>query len=409
MLMKLLSFRSGRSQEKIPFVFLALAVGMLVNFIPVFLPFLRALPVTFLGWALPLLACSAYLVLRPRRFAFPLLIWLPWLLWALAYLLLADAANAFQRTVMMLTPMVIGVVFSTLAMTDELWRLYRRWILIFIGVYLLASLLARGSGAAGVITASLLACWLAANYGFYRQPRYLLLWGLMALVPVISVTRMGILAVGITLPATLAPLPWLRRVAVVVAMLFAGLAVFQLPSVQEKMFISGEGSLGQAFDSGIAMLTGEGMVDSNFRTNAREAMARELRSRIGEAYWFGNGANAVESITVRYFDGLTHPHNDWLRLQHDYGTLGMLLFAVTLLAQAWHAWRISRRLQGEAKIMMVAAVSAFLPMVMFMLTDNVILYVAWFGNLHFAMLGLAYGAWRVQKRQRVYAGSENTP
>lgn len=401
--MKIKRFRLNRLQQPVPFLFWALAVGLLINFVPIFLPFLRALPVSFLGWALPLLSCAAYYLLRPRRFAFPLLLWLPWLFWVLMYLLLADADNAFQRTVMMLTPLLIGVVFSSLAMSDEMWLLTRRWLLAFVGIYLLASIVARGSGAAGVITASLLACWLAANYGFFRRPVYVVLWVSMVLIPVISVTRMGILAVGVTLPATLSPLPLMRRMAVVAGMLVGGLFVFQLPSVQEKMFFSGEGTLEQAFSSGVAMLTGADDVDGNFRTNARDAMARELRSRISEAYWFGNGANAVEAVTVQYFAGLTHPHNDWLRLQHDYGTLGMLLFAFTLIAQAWHAWRISRRLHGEAKVMMVAAASAFLPMVMFMLTDNVIVYVAWFGNLHFAMLGLAYGAWHAQKRRNSLA------
>ena len=406
--MRIKLFRISRLHQPVPFVFWALAVGLLINFLPILLPFLRALPVSFLGWALPLIACAAYFLLRPRRFAFPLLIWLPWFLWLFIYLLLAEADNAFQRTVMMLTPLLMGVVFSTVTMTGERWQLCRRWLYIFVGIYLAASLLSWGSGAAGVITASLLACWLAANYGFYRRPGDLVLWGLMALVPVISVTRMGILAVGITLPATLAPLPRLRRVWLVVAMLLTGLTVFQMPSVQEKMFLSGEGTLEQAFESGAAMLIGADRLDSNFRTNARAAMARELRSRVQQAYWFGHGANAVEEVTVRYFNGLTHPHNDWLRLQHDYGTLGMWLFAFTLLAQAAHAWRVSRRLQGEAKVMMVAAVSAFLPMVMFMLTDNVILYVAWFGNLHFAMLGLAYSAMRTQKRQAAFAGAPAT-
>ena len=91
----------------------------------------------------------------------------------------------------------------------------------------------------------------------------------------------------------------------------------------------------------------------------------------------------------------SHPHNDWLRLQYDYGTLGMIIFALTLLFQAYHAWSLTKqRLLPESALLLYAGAGAFLPMLLFMFTDNVILYAAWFGNLHFTLLGLGYSAAR---------------
>ncbi|MDO3720315.1 hypothetical protein QVZ43_01205 [Marinobacter sp. chi1] len=385
-------------RRRMPFIMWALAVGLLVNFVPIFLPFLSGLPLSFLGWVLPLVGCGLYLLMKSGRVSFPLLIWLPWAAWVLAYLLLAEAANAFQRSIMLLTPLVVGTAFSCIRVDVVFLEQCRRWMMIFVLVYLLASVIAKGSGASGVITAALLASWLAAGYGMFNLRRDMALWGLLALVPVISVTRMGILAVGATLPATLSPLALHKRIAVVVLVVIGGLAAFQLESVQEKMFFSGQGTLKQAFQSGIAMLSGNAdAVTGDFRTNARLGMTLTLKAQVQEAYWFGHGANAVEEITRTYFDGLTHPHNDWLRLQHDYGTLGMLIFAFTLVVQALSAWRVARTLHGEAARFMYAAASAFIPMAMFMFTDNVIMYVAWFGNLHFAMLGLGYAAARSQR------------
>lgn len=396
--MSIVALPGQHLSRRTPFVMWALAVGLLVNFIPIFLPFLRGLPISFLGWALPLVGCGLYLLMRGGRVLFPLLIWLPWAAWVLVYLLFADAANAFQRSIMLLTPLVVGAAFSCIRVDAVFLEQCRRWMLVFVVVYLLGSLVARGSGAAGVITAALLASWLAAGYGMFGRRKDVGLWGLLALVPVISVTRMGILAVGATLPATLSPLALHKRMAVVGLAIFAGLAVFQLESVQEKMFFSGQGTLEQAFDSGFAMLSGNAdAVTGDFRTNARLGMTITLKAQVQEAYWFGHGANAVEEITRTYFDGLTHPHNDWLRLQHDYGTFGMLIFAFTLVVQAFSAWRVARTLNGEAARFMYAAASAFIPMAMFMFTDNVIMYVAWFGNLHFAMLGLGYAAARSQR------------
>lgn len=377
-----------------PYVISALAVGVLINFLPIFLPFLEN-SVSFLGWALPLGCCGIYLFSRFGKVSFPLVIWFPWICWVLLYLLLADAPNAFQRSIMLLTPFVVGVAFSTIHFDFALLAQCKRWLMIFIGIYIAASIIARGSGAAGVITASLLAAWLAAGYILQGRRADLALWIAMAVVPVISVTRMGILAVGATLPTTLAPISSRRRLTFSALLTLVGLGVFQMEFVQEKMFISGRGAVEQAFSSGLAMLTGqESVLDDDLRTNARRGMTLMLKANVEESYWFGRGANAVEEITRRYFGGLTHPHNDWLRLQHDYGTLGMAIFALAMVMQMLSAWRVARKLDGESARFMFAGASAFIPMSMFMLTDNVIMYVAWFGNLHFAMLGIGYAALR---------------
>ena len=224
--LNIVALREQHLRRRTPFVLWALAVGMLINFIPILLPFLRGLPISFLGWALPLVGCGLYLLMRGGRIIFPLLIWLPWAAWVLVYLLFAEAAHAFQRSIMLLTPLVVGAAFSCIRVDAVFLEQCRRWMLVFVVVYLLGSLLARGSGAAGVITAALLASWLAAGYGMFGRRKDLGLWGLLALVPVISVTRMGILAVGATLPATLSPLALHKRIAVVVLAIFGGAGCF---------------------------------------------------------------------------------------------------------------------------------------------------------------------------------------
>jgi hypothetical protein len=62
-----------------------------------------------------------------------------------------------------------------------------------------------------------------------------------------------------------------------------------------------------------------------------------------------------------------------------------------------HALRRLRRMPPEAAIFLWVGAGAFLPMALFMFSDNVILYAAWFGNLQFAMLGLGYAALRVSE------------
>jgi len=241
------------------------------------------------------------------------------------------------------------------------------------------------------MTVSMMATWIITRYSLGNQKSDLQRWLVLAMVPVVFTTRMGMLATACTLPFTLAPLGLRKRLITLGIISLAGFFVFQTETVQQKMFYSGQGTVTQAFEAGIAMISGESVIGTGFKDHSRSGMRILLQSGIERNYWFGNGANATESILVRMFR-LAHPHNDWLRLQYDYGTLGMWLFAVTLAAQCLHAFFAARRLHGLSAVFMYAGASAFIPMVLYMFTDNIILYVSWFGNLQFAMLGLGYAA-----------------
>lgn len=398
-------------KRRVPLVLWTLAFGLLVNFLPIFLPFTSGLPISFLGWVVPLLGSVFYLITRLGAVHFPLLLWLPWVLWVLIYLLLAEAENAIQRTIMLLTPLVVGTAFSTMRVDADLLDKCGHWLKHFVWIFLVGAGISSGllvsgalydssGSAAGTITASLLAVWVAVGYAQTGKKQDLFVWGLLAFVPVAYITRMGMVAVALTLPLTFAPWSLSKRLITVALLVFASLAVFQLERVQAKMFYSGEGTIEQAVESVLGVLTGTETGDGDFRDNARKNMNIALSAQVKEAYWFGHGANTTEAITRSHFDGLTHPHNDWLRLQYEYGTLGMLLFASTLMLQALYAWRLGRLLKGEASRFMLTGAGAFVPMIMLMLTDNVILYVAWFGNLQFAMLGLGYAAIRADTIRR---------
>jgi hypothetical protein len=51
----------------------------------------------------------------------------------------------------------------------------------------------------------------------------------------------------------------------------------------------------------------------------------------------------------------------------------------------------------ESQILIFAGASSFLPFVLLMFTDNVILYAAFFGNLQFTILGLVYAAQKTRE------------
>ena len=63
-----------------------------------------------------------------------------------------------------------------------------------------------------------------------------------------------------------------------------------------------------------------------------------------------------------------------------------------MTAQLLHALRAGYRSSGAARLFLIAGAGAFVPFALFMATDNIILYAAFFGNLQFMILGAGYAA-----------------
>ncbi|MFM2074945.1 MAG: hypothetical protein RJB34_1250 [Pseudomonadota bacterium] len=392
---------TGRWRDA-PLVFKVLAVGMLSSYLPLLLPGGMGGELSFLGWMIPLLGCGLVALERLRRVRFPLKLWLPWVLWVLVYALFAEAENALQRSVMLLTPLVVGAAFSTLWADAALVIKFAHWVNRFFWVFLVAAGVSTGllvSGrladttgfAAGAITASLLATWYAARYSG-KDHRALYYWAALALVPVLANTRTGMVAVALTLPLTLCPLPMKKRLLAVLALAVAGALLFQTERIQSKMFFSGQGTLADVVAGVAGLFGGEQATSGNFATSGRKSMNDALVAKLDQSYWFGFGANTTEAVSLA-IAGVTHPHNDWLRLWYEYGLLGLLIFAAAMLMQMRHAYRGAHRNRSSpAALLLYVGAGSFIPMAIFMGSDNVMLYAAWFGNLQFAILGLGYAA-----------------
>lgn len=389
---------------RIPFY--SLAFGMLASYLPGLFEGGVGVNISYLGWIIPLLGCGFVVLSNRTLMSFPLQIWLLWVLWILVYMFFAIEDNATQRSVMLLTPLMVGAAFSTLRIDSVLMHAAALWLRYFFWIFLAVAGVATGimSGqiyestgfAAGSITASLLATWFAARYTG-GDKRALLYWALLSLIPVLANTRTGMIAVAMTLPLTLAPLPMFKRWLAVGVLVVSGLLVFQTERIQSKMFFSGHGTVMDAISGVGDLFAGDQAESGDFATSGRKSMNDVLVAGLDEAYWFGHGANTTEPISM-YIASVTHPHNDWLRVRYEYGILGVFLFVITVLAQMWHAMRQRNILGGaESSIFIYAGVGAFIPMAIFMASDNVLLYAAWFGNLQFAMLGLGYAALRSAK------------
>jgi O-antigen ligase len=344
-----------------------------------------------LAWSIPVIVGGGVVLARSEDVRFPVRIWLPWVALVAVYQLVADAPNALQRSVMILSPLVTGMAVSAFRAREadlELLLAACKAGAAALVVFILFDTRVLATGvlpfttglAPTVMTGSLFCSVFAAAYAAGR-PRFLLYWAVVALIPVVAVTRMGMVATAISLPFTFAPLKPLRRAVFILLIAAAGAMIFATERVQHKMFYSGTGRLEDVrFDN------------PEFATSGRAVFWDLMGKSIWQRPLLGHGANSSEKMLGSYIKGLTHPHNDWLRLTHDYGFLGAGVYAVTLLVQTGSLLRRARLARGAAAIVCHATASLFIVYALFMLSDNIILYSAFFGHLHFALAGLAYGA-----------------
>jgi hypothetical protein len=351
-----------------------------------------------LAWYFPFVFSILILLRSSHRVSFPWYLWLPWVCIVMLYLFFSRYPNALQRSIMMLCPVVIGMAISVFPIHEANLKGFRKlcrnmviafYIIIILktGIYATGTLPSVTGLAAEVMTVALLATLFAAYYA-YGGRKYLLFWVGLATIPIIAMTRMGMVAAGLTLPLTFAPLNFYKRLTISFAIVVIGASLFYTERFQKRMFYSEQGSINEVR-----------LDNPDFRTTGRMALWQLMDREIEEKPWFGHGANAQEDFIVSIVGYSGQPHNDWKRLFFDYGYVGTLIFGLCMAIQMLHAWKKGRITDGETRILFYAGASSFLPFVLFMLTDNIILYAAFFGNLQFIILGLAYASLKTSMKE----------
>ncbi len=341
------------------------------------------------AWAVPLAAALVYYLVKRERITFPVHIWIPWITVVLIYLSFADAENAAQRSIMILCPLLIGIAVSAGKYTAGDLAAFRKaccWLAVVLcvstvfktGMHLTGTLPKTSGLAPEVMTGALLCTIFATNYMFGSKPD-LYWWAALAMIPVVALTRMGIFAAGLSLPLTFAPMKLMKRLVLAAMIVIAGYSFFLTERVQQKTFYSGSGSFQDIrWDN------------PNLATSGRRYIWDHMQGQIDSRPWFGHGANASEPFVLKLTGAMTHPHNDWLRLLYDYGYVGTVIFSFCMLWQMVHLLRTGMKTAGVTRILFYAGASSFLAFCLFMSTDNIILYAAYFGNLQFTIIGLAY-------------------
>jgi O-antigen ligase len=92
----------------------------------------------------------------------------------------------------------------------------------------------------------------------------------------------------------------------------------------------------------------------------------------------GHGAGSAEAILKQKFIFETQPHNDYLRILHDYGIVGFSLW-ITILAGflivTWRNWRKADGMNNSSARNHMSAFLAIVAIAFSSITDNVVVYI----------------------------------
>jgi O-antigen ligase len=344
-------------------------------------------PVSFLG-ALTILYALVGIILslshRPPRDVWSKLRLLRWFVaWTvISFIWYPTTIDGFQNvavfvTFVALAAAVAGGSHLIPPAEERFYRWFDRAMFLTIGLYLVSVLL-------GGLESALI-----------FEPRAFALFVLLGVARGLSLVRYGSRARGaaMALAATGAIYMSLSRTALAIAVILVPLAWLDRGSVSRRVAVLL--TLGIVLGLFAFAATVVKPLEERFNELDRVKVAGVTISVSGrgkfwtatwrsweESPWVGHGSGSSEYLPLKYLpkgSAYSHPHNDYLRILHDYGIVGAVLWLIggfVLLRATKRAWRTAAS-QGDPQAAGVhlTAVLGMTALALAMITDNAVIYV----------------------------------
>ncbi len=344
----------------------------------------------FRGWAWVIVLILSVVFLIPNRRRKPIgwswLVWLPWFVWMFEK---TDFNNptAVQRFFIFSTPVLaLWVTQGFREVTIDMLR--RSFRLLAVGsviLYLLAAIqdgsrlaMVEWYSIAGIaMTFTLLA--VEAMSGFVLNARKgLILFGLYLLILLATESRMPVILLPLLFLLGSRFRQPLLKPALSLFLVVGGLTLFYAEPVQENLFIRGYGSLADAFSFNPEVISLSGRLNAwpQFIHNA-------------EDIWFGDGAASSVEFGNVTFGGWSHPHNEYIRVLIDYGIVGMVLLSIPVVVMLYRLYRSRPDPVADPQRRWFWSTCFFgiTAMLLLGISGNVLMYIAYIGNMLFAVIG----------------------
>lgn len=116
----------------------------------------------------------------------------------------------------------------------------------------------------------------------------------------------------------------------------------------------------------------------SINTTGRAKMWRASWDSFLESPLLGKGPGSSAEVTFLHVPPMRHPHNDYLRILHDYGLVGFGLWLIAFMGMLRRLWRLWRRADvkasAEARYHFTALLAAVV-LALVMITDNIVVYI----------------------------------
>ncbi len=142
-------------------------------------------------------------------------------------------------------------------------------------------------------------------------------------------------------------------------------------------------------------------------TSGRNAAWPVAYASAMESPWIGKGPGSVGLVLAKLVGpAFNHPHNDYLRIFHDYGLIGLtfwLLGYCQLIIKTWQNWQWADQHDTANAHVHLAAFLALVAVSLAMISDNVVVYI-----FSMAPLGILAGAslGSASRRQKVIKSAD---
>ncbi len=205
-------------------------------------------------------------------------------------------------------------------------------------------------------------------------------WGSCLLVSAIEGSRGASLCM-LVLPVfhpKIGGLLW-RFASLGLAMIMA-YGVFLLPAMQQRLFPqTGEGTIADLFNNKVS---GTGRFD----------VWPLVLERVFERPWLGHGVSSAARYIPTVWPKMESPHNEFLRISYEMGTVGLVVFCFVLIWQMGLILRHVRRLTDPFDVAAIAVFLCFVGFIFMCMTDNPLSSNLRLLNPAFLLLGSAMAA-----------------
>jgi O-antigen ligase len=364
-----------------------------------FIPNIRAL--SALTVSLLSLCC---LLLYPSRIIFPIKLWIPWIVFLLFRAFISDYNYAIYRPLLMIAPMLYAAGLSVFRFKEKILDNFINFIhfyFIFLLLFAVKNILLGHhffknfsfsddfSGFVGIIDFfCLFASFFITLWSNKKGSHYIVYCGVILFLAFVNSLRGVIVTLLFTIPCNFFSAKKISRMVVIVTIPFLFLFLFNTERMQRKNFHSNKG-----------VLEDISFENEDFSSNARKIMWDRLILGILDNPWWGHGSNASGYCVDVAGGGRDNPHNDYLRLIYDFGFIGFGIFVLTILAQLKNIYEHIKTSKGIVRLFFILSLNSYIPFLLLMMFDNVILYVMDFLYLQYTVITFAYIGYANQIRK----------